>query len=205
MVCQSRTHRSSQVDRIEPKPGNHCIFHEIQIPGDLCTVFTGTSTNDRQKSSRGMRNVAPIHQTETGKSSIFTKINRIRPKLTSYEIGSHRSTKNRQKSFAHMQFKARGARYRVTLLNEQNLSKIQERYSPRGYLSLTIISRICEIENKTPGRAKRVGFGTSRRSHVSILGSRDRGFSEYEKSKISLRGTEKVDQIYQNYSLKIRN
>ena len=36
-------------------------------------------------------------RTETGKSSIFTKIIRIHQISTSYESGSHRSTENRQK------------------------------------------------------------------------------------------------------------
>ena len=175
------------MDRIELKPGNPRIFQEIQMQGDLFNILIGTSTNDRQKSSRARAMSRPSTEPKPGnrqfspKSSGFTQNH---PKLTSYEIGSHRSTRNRQESFAHVQFKARGARSRVTLSNEHKLSKIQERYSPRGYLSLTIISRICEIENKTPVRAKRVGFGTPRRGHVSILGSRDRGFSEYEKFQI---------------------
>ena len=62
------------VDRIELKPGNPRFFQEIQVQGDLSHILIGTSTNDRQKSSRGMCNVAPIHRTETGKSSIFINI-----------------------------------------------------------------------------------------------------------------------------------
>ena len=51
-ICQSRTHRRTQVDRIELKPGNPRFFQEIQMQGDLFNILTGTSTNDRQKSSR---------------------------------------------------------------------------------------------------------------------------------------------------------
>ena len=155
------------MDRIELKPGNPRFFQEIQMQGDPFNILIGTSTNDRQKSSRVRAMSRPSTKPKPGNRRFFTKIIRIRPKLTSNEIGSHRSTKNRQKSFAHVQFKATGARCRVTLLNEQKLSKIQERYSsPRGYLSLTIISRICETENKTPVGAKTGGFGTSRRGHM---------------------------------------
>ena len=67
-------------------------------------------------------NDAHIHRTETGKSWIFTKIIRIHPNLTSNEIGSHRSTKSRQKSFAHVLSNARPGNRRVTASNEPKLS-----------------------------------------------------------------------------------
>ena len=82
-ICQSRSHRRTQVDRIELKPGNPRFFQEIQMPRDLCNIFIGTSTSDRQKSSRThaiLRPSTEVDRTETGKSSIFHQNHQDAPK-----------------------------------------------------------------------------------------------------------------------------
>ena len=63
--------------RIKAKPGNSLHFHEIQMPGDLCTVFTGTPTSNRQKITCKRGSVARVRGTETGKSPIFIEIMQI--------------------------------------------------------------------------------------------------------------------------------
>ena len=138
-ICQSRSHRRTQVDRIELKPGNPRFFQEIQMQGDLFNILIGTSTNDRQKSSRARAMSRPSTEPKPGnrpfspKSSGFTQNH---PKLTSYEIGSHRSTKNRQKSFAHVHSKARPGNCRANLSNEQKLSTNTKKIPYPRYLSL---------------------------------------------------------------------
>ena len=121
-ICQSRSHWMTPVDRIELRPGNPRFFQEIQMQGDPFNILIGTSTNDRQKSSRARAMSRPSTKPKPGNRRFFTKIIRIRPKLTSYEIGSDRSTKNRQKSFAHVLSNARPGNRRVTVSNEPKLS-----------------------------------------------------------------------------------
>ena len=76
-ICQSRSHRMTQVDRIELKPGNPSYIQVIQMQGDLCTVFTGTPTSNRQKITCKRGSVARVRGTETGKSPIFIEIMQI--------------------------------------------------------------------------------------------------------------------------------
>ena len=85
------------MDRIEPKPGNHRIFHEIQMPGDLCTVFTGTPTSNRQNSRASMAvshvsaELKPGYRTFSSK---LCKITKNQHPDRSYGTGSDKPTKN---------------------------------------------------------------------------------------------------------------
>ena len=97
-ICQSRSHRRTQVDRIELKPGNPSYIQVIQMQGDLCTVFTGTPTSNRQKSRA---NVAVSHVSAELKpgnrpfSSKLCKITKNQHPDRSYGTGSDKPTKNR--------------------------------------------------------------------------------------------------------------
>ena len=78
-ICQSRSHWMTPVDRIELRPGNPRFFQEIQMQGDPFNILIGTSTNDRQKSSRVRAMSRPSTKPKPGnrrfsqKSSRFTE------------------------------------------------------------------------------------------------------------------------------------
>ena len=109
-ICQSRSHiRMTQVDRIELKPGNPRYFQEIQMQGDLCDVFIGTSTNDRQKSSRARAMSRPSTEPKPGNrpfSSISPKITKNHHPDRLYGTGSDKPTNKPQKSLADISCKA---------------------------------------------------------------------------------------------------
>ena len=105
-ICQSHSHLMNPVDQIELKPGNPRFFREIQMQGDLCNIVTGTSTNDRQKSSRARAMSRPSTKPKPGNRRFFTKLIRMHQISRPYGSGSDRSTRNRRKSHVHVRCKA---------------------------------------------------------------------------------------------------
>ena len=72
-ICQSRSHRRTQMDRIELKPRNPRFFQEIQMQGDPFNILIGTSTNDRQKSSRARAMSRPSTKPKPGNRRFLPK------------------------------------------------------------------------------------------------------------------------------------
>ena len=115
----------AKFNRIEPKPWNPRVFHEIEIHYQCYNSCAGRSTTIQQKSHAQVYCsgiLVQIRWGETGKSLIFTKIINIHQNLSSNGSGSDRSTRNRQNTLAHFDSNSPPCSLRVILSNENKSS-----------------------------------------------------------------------------------